>query len=302
MLLPPFDQPGSFLRGSIHCHTNRSDGFLTPQQLIAAYRRDGYDFVCITDHFRPEFHFPITDAREFADEGLFVIPGAELHAPATEQGYLWHITAVGLPWDFQPTKERETGPDLAHRAIEAGAFVTLPHPGWYQLTLADAATIPEAHAMEVFNAGCELMHSRGDGSYLIDGLLNQGRHILITAVDDSHMHLPDIALGWVLVHAAERTPAAVVRALKEGNYYSSNGASLYCLSLEGKTLHVECSAAKEILVNGQGYSNAFAYGESITKADIDLSTLKDSPWFRVIVMGMDGKRAWSNPYWFDLLQ
>lgn len=297
MLLAPFHQPGPFLRGSIHCHTNHSDGSLSPQELLAAYRQNGYDFVCITDHFRPEFHFPITDARQYCDDRFFVIPGAELHAPATEQGYLWHITAVGLPWDFAATSEQETGPQLARRAAAAGAFVTLPHPGWYQLTLADAATIPEAHAMEVFNVGCELMHSRGDGSYLIDGLLNQGRHILITAVDDSHMHLPDIALGWVMVRCSQRSPAAVVEALKQGMYYSSNGANLYSLSLEGNTLHVECSAAREILVNGQGYSNAFVYGESITKADIDLAGLKDSPWFRVIVMGMDGSRAWSNPYW-----
>ena len=61
---------------------------------------------------------------------------------------------------------------------------------------------------------------------------------------------------------------------------------------------VHTSAASTILVNGQGYTNAFKTGVNITHTEIDLSDF-DSPWFRVIVTARDGRHAWSNPYWFE---
>jgi len=52
--------------------------------------------------------------------------------------------------------------------------------------------------------GIRRMPSRGDGAYLLDGLLDRGRHLLCTAVDDMHGHLPDFALAWVMVKSLER--------------------------------------------------------------------------------------------------
>ena len=53
-----------------------------------------------------------------------------------ENGELWHILAVGLPLDFAPTHtpqftpipDQETGPEVARRAHDAGAFVAVAHP------------------------------------------------------------------------------------------------------------------------------------------------------------------------------
>jgi hypothetical protein len=47
-------------------------------------------------------------------------------------------------------------------------------------------------------------------------------------------------------------------------------------------------------------------GQAITDASFDLAKLekgwllkKTSPWFRVTVIDAAGKRAWSNPIWWD---
>ena len=50
-----------------------------------------------------------------------------------ELGAPWHILAVGLPLDFARSPWR-TGPQLARRALEAGAFVVAAHPQWYTMT------------------------------------------------------------------------------------------------------------------------------------------------------------------------
>ena len=64
-ILLPFNEAGQWLRGSLHCHSTNSDGEVPPEQVVARYKAEGYDFICVTDHFRPEFNYPITDFRAF---------------------------------------------------------------------------------------------------------------------------------------------------------------------------------------------------------------------------------------------
>src|SRR5215470_1187629 len=116
-----FAAPGRFHKGNIHMHSTRSDGARSPEDACGVYRDAGYDFVSLTDHFLPNFGFPITDTRAFRTNRFTTILGAELHTPATSAGELWHIAGVGLPADFAPTLPGETGPELAQRAADVGA-------------------------------------------------------------------------------------------------------------------------------------------------------------------------------------
>lgn len=98
----PFDQPGRFWRGNLHTHSNESDGALSPAEVAQRYQEAGYDFLAVTDHFRAEYGFPLTDTRQLRAPGFTTLLGAELHAPRTEAGPKWHIVAVGLPRGFAP--------------------------------------------------------------------------------------------------------------------------------------------------------------------------------------------------------
>jgi len=59
----PFEKPGRFYRGNIHCHSTPSDGTLSPEDVVAAYREQGYDFLAITDHFWYYDGKGVTDTR-----------------------------------------------------------------------------------------------------------------------------------------------------------------------------------------------------------------------------------------------
>jgi hypothetical protein len=91
MHIAPFGQPGRFYRGNMHTHSNRSDGVLPPEAVVAAYRERGYDFLVLSDHFLPRFGFPITDMRAFNTPDFTTLLGAELHAPRLASGALWHL-------------------------------------------------------------------------------------------------------------------------------------------------------------------------------------------------------------------
>jgi hypothetical protein len=206
----PFKKPGQFFRGNLHLHSDNSDGKLALEDVIDLYRRNGYDFVSVTDHFREVFGFPVTDASRYRDQEFTTLHGAELHVPALENGEIWHILAVGLPLDFAPPGPNESGPDIARRAFESGAFVGVAHPAWYGANENDIRSLDVAHGIEVYNESCYIDNDRGDSWYVADRLLEQGQRYTAFATDDAHFRdtHPDFFGGWVMVKAERLDPEA----------------------------------------------------------------------------------------------
>ncbi len=162
---PAFTTPGRFWKGNIHTHSDASDGVRTPDAVCAALSGGGLRLPRAHRPLHGEVRLPIVDTRPFRTAGFTTILGAELHAPATSLGETWHILAVGLPLDFarlQPARPARRSPPRA----AAGAFVAIPHPGWYALTAEDAATLQGAHAVEVYNHTSQLRTERAMASIL----------------------------------------------------------------------------------------------------------------------------------------
>ena len=219
-----FTEPGRFWRGNLHTHSTRSDGVLDPVEVCRRYRDQGYDFLALTDHFVGRYGYPIVDTLPMRTNSFTTILGAELHSGAMANGELWHILAVGLPTDFAPSHSpsfvpvagQESGPEIAARAVAAGAFVAIAHPQWSGLTIEDARSITAAHAVEIYNHGCAMGCDRPDGFMLADQLLTEGRRLTMIATDDAHFSEPDFFGGWVMVKAEVNEPEALLTALKAG--------------------------------------------------------------------------------------
>ncbi|AWD20939.1 PHP domain-containing protein [Fuscovulum blasticum] len=300
-----FTAPGRFWRGNLHTHSTRSDGVLSPQEVCRRYRDEGYDFLALTDHFIGMYDYPLVDTTPFRSEGFTTLLGAELHSGAQKNGELWHILAVGLPLDFAPPTTtsfiaepgQETGPEIAARAVAAGAFVAIAHPQWSGLTLEDARSITAAHAVEIYNHGCAAGCDRPDGAGIADLLLTEGRKLSLIATDDAHFSEPDHFGGWVMVKATENTPEALLAALKRGDFYSSQGPEIRDIRVEGNKAIVECSAAVSVVAMGWGTGAKGVHGQSMTRAEVPLDRLLGSPWLRISVIDAAGRRAWSNPIW-----
>ena len=302
---PAFPAAGRFWRGNLPTHSTRSDGVLSPEEVCRRYRAEGYDFIALTDHFIGLYGYPIVDTQPMRDAGFTTILGAELHSGAMANGELWHILAVGLPADFAPSNsphfnpvaDQETGPDIAARAVAAGAFVAIAHPQWSGLTLADARSICAAHAVEIYNHGCAAGCDRPDGFAIADLLLTEGRRLTLIATDDAHFHEPDHFGGWVMVKSVENSPAALLAALKAGHFYSSQGPELKNVMIEDDHLVIESSAVVSAMALGHGTGAKAVHGHSMTQTRVSLARLNDSPWVRAVVVDAAGKRAWSNPIW-----
>jgi len=229
---PAFSAPGRFWRGNLHTHSNRSDGVLTPEEVCRRYKAEGYDFIALTDHFIGPYDYPIVDTKPFRDTSFTTILGAEVHSGAMENGELWHILAVGLPEDFAPSNspgfvpvdDQETGPELAQRARDAGAFVAVAHPEWGGLSLADARSLEAAHAVEIYNHGCQVGADRAEGFWHLDRLLEEGRRLNLCATDDAHFSEPDHFGGWTMVKAEEKHARGIACGFESGAHVCVHGA------------------------------------------------------------------------------
>jgi hypothetical protein len=300
------EEEGRFFRGNLHCHSNRSDGLVGPEEVVGTYREAGYDFLCLSDHFEEEYGWKITDTRPFGDESFTTISGAELSSAPWDERHCYWVTAVGLPHDFEAPPPEEHA-EAIRRAGELGAFVVMLHPGLNNLPLAAAERLPgvdAVHAVEIYNHNlASSLPAQANGAYMLDGLLDGGSKVLVNAGDDAHFdHPKDRFGGWVEVYCERLDPEALLSSMKAGRYFSTQGPSFRELLVDGEKLRVETSEAYAISLTGPGerwQSNQErhgAEGEPITEAEFDLAPFSGS-YCRVTVVDEAGRQAWCNPIW-----
>jgi hypothetical protein len=309
----PFDKPGQFFRGNLHTHSTRSDGGRAPEQVVNDYRSRGYDFLSLTDHFLPNAHFrkdepgfiTVTDTTPYDSDQFVTILGAEVHGPAMENGEIWHLVAVGLPDDFPPLGENESGVEVARRAAEAGAWVSLAHPHWNAVSERDALEVADfIHAVEVYNHASEMGVRRGWGMHQADVLLAKGHRVQLNAADDAHLKNEallyiDAFGGWVQVKAASLSSGNILAALKAGHYYSSTGPELHNVEIRDGTIRVESSPVLQVIVSGLGATYRHPIGISQVDVELELPSIEKTPYVRVSVIDANGRMAWTNPIWRD---
>jgi hypothetical protein len=308
-----FLNKGKFFKGNLHTHSTNSDGLLSPDLVCKKYKEKGYDFLCISDHFVGLYDYPITDTTNYRESNFTTILSAEVHSGSMQNGEIWHLLAVGLPKDFKPSnspnfvpsQDQETASNLAQRCRDSGAFVSIAHPQWSGLTLDDAETIGAAHCAEIYNHGCAVDSDRGDGAYLLDLLLSQGKKLNLIATDDAHFKSSDSFGGWVEVKSEKNEPLSLLKSLKEGNFYSSQGPKFFDLSINREELNIETSPISSAILVGYGSVSLASHGDAMVKTKIKfppgVERTNKTPWVRIVIIDENGRKAWTNPIWTNEL-
>ena len=87
------------LKGGLHCHTKRSDGAGTPEEVIRLHYENGYDFLALTDHRYYNY------ATYAPDVPVTIIPGMEFDNTFDhDHGFrCFHTVCIG------PEKENGNG-------------------------------------------------------------------------------------------------------------------------------------------------------------------------------------------------
>lgn len=303
----PFEKPGRFYRGNLHLHSTNSDGLRSPEETLASYRAQGYDFVSLTDHFLPKNDIApvVSNTLGLQTDDFTTILGAEIHGPGMENGDLWHIVANGLPLDFAWVGREETGLEVATRAKAAGAYISIAHPFWSTTSIVDAESLIHlADAVEIYNHGCEVEVDRGHSWHFTDLLLAKGHRLNAIATDDAHFSYPgsperDAFGGWVQVKSESLDQASLLAALRAGHFYSSTGPELHDVRIEGDHLHIACSTAEFVAVSGLGSRSQRLVPGPVESGSVSIAPFRDGGFCRVTVVAANGTQAWTNPIWLD---
>ena len=104
-----------------------------------------------------------------------------------------------------------------------------------------------------------------------------------------------------MVQAGEPTPEALLEALKDGQFYSSQGPTIEHVGIDGDRVIVRCSPARSIHAAGRPPLNRYVHAESgqtITEASFSIEAFAGESC-RITVVDERGRRAWTNPFWLD---
>jgi hypothetical protein len=295
-----FASAGRWFRGNLHTHSDRSDGMASAEQVIAAYRAAGYDFLVLTDHFEARWGWTVTDTSGARDRAFTTLLGAELSSADWDDEDVFWVNAIGLPPDFPGPSPGEPHAAIIRRAAEAGAYNVLLHPGLTNFLDFDRLPVDDLHAVETYNVNAaHTWPDQAEGRYAVDALLARGHRLHVTVGDDAHWHHEwDRFRAWVEVRAERLAPDTLLQALRTGAYYSTQGPRIEDVDVDGDRVQVRCSPARAVALTGiHGWRSDTAEGHPhVTEAVLDLARLR-SPYWRLTVTAQDGTRAWTNPVW-----
>lgn len=296
-----FQAPGKWFKGNCHTHTSLSDGKYDPEATAAAYRKKGYDFLVLTDHYKPYANVEALSSKDF-----LVIRGMELHPPTGGPLSPHHLIAIGVK--KAPPAAFKTARAAIRWGLKQGALFYYAHPYWSGHDINYLKEAREALGVEVYNATCDGF-GLGYSEALWDQALCQGWRWAALAVDDAHMHGNDHFLGWIMLKAQRLDKVSILAAMKKRWFYASQGPIFKNISLRKDEVFLDCSPAAEIVWHANGYHGKRCFGKNgpagiQTKSPTTqkASFKVHSPaiaYFRIMIRNKYGQKAWSNPIWRD---
>jgi hypothetical protein len=307
-LINPFslsDRDGyRWVKGNLHSHTTNSDGRVSPQERVDGYVDQGYDFLCLSDHYRITRLETVT-----CPDDLTLVQGAELHPENPFGGQTHHFLAFNITEDMDSQKMPPQ--HVINEVRRQGGSIWLAHPHWSSVNiLRDTLPLKGLSGVEVFNTTCRCA-GRGESSVHWDDWMSLTGSVLpALGNDDSHAkdsEQRDTYQGWNMVRVRERTAGAIMEAVERGCAYASAGPEIHDIQLrrvdEPKDnrrvveASIRCSEAQRIFA----VCDTFGAEYRVPGGSFDQATFRVRPnarWVRFEIIGTDGSKAWSNP--FDL--
>ena len=287
-----FENEGKWFRGNLHMHTTVSDGRLDPISAREEYRKAGYDFIAVTDHWQMSENVPSKDGSMLELSGVEYDTGDMVHTK------VFHILGIGMNRPAFETKDHNIPPQKIIDCIrEAGGIAILAHPTWSIMNPDDISKCKGIAGAEIYNTVSNVDYFNGrrsDASHYFDIWADNGCLVRPFASDDCHMYKGEQTQNFIMVKAKELTLEAILSAIEKGDFYASQGPEFVAIRRSGDTIAVECRGAEKILF----LSNCVWDSQRVQEGKNGFARYTFSgvdKYVRVELISEDGKMAWSAP-------
>jgi hypothetical protein len=301
---------------------------MTPEEIKAHYKKNGYSIVAYTDH---EVLVP---HPELADEDFLALYGYEFQVLQEGKEDIrlrkcCHICFIAIDpdhakqvchhrskyvWgnarnykdviqfdenapDYERVYSHDGVNDVMKRGMENGFFVTYNHPVWSVEEFTDYSKYRGFDAMEICNFSSVAIGFAEYNPMVYDEMLRACGKLYCVATDDNHQ-AHDCFGGFTVIRADKLDYATIAKALKQGDFYASQGPEIKELWYEDGKVFVETSPVQKIFITKPGKNVGAVQSEDlVTYASFNVDD--DDAYFYVTVVDEKGRRAYTNAYFPD---
>lgn len=329
-LLP---KEGKFYKANLHAHGTGSDGEFTPQKMKEEFKKRGYDILSITEHEVLKNYY------QYSDDDFLFINGYELSITEDKSDdwaenkcchlnlycsdknsikqVCYHPDTIWFAGDEVKSKVEYYGDyynrkysvdginDVIKQANDKGFIVCLNHPYWSLQEPEELKQYKGLFALEIYNTDNIYWGWSEYDVYAYDIMCRSGMRIAAQMADDNHNHTKDDIFagtfgGFDMIKAKELTYESVFEALKNQDFYCSQGPEIYDLYVEDGYVYIKCSPVKSIIKSTgiRDIDRVFdKNGGVVTEAKFKLED--KFQYVRFDLVDEKGKRANTRAYFSD---
>lgn len=319
-------------KANLHSHSTLSDGKLTPEELKALFKDNGYDILAITDHEYPKSHNDLTDKDFLMVTGYeaYIRPSRicrfdrfkpEIHINLIaknkdNEGIVaydpFYCKYMPLPKaviakHYGNIGSRKFTTSYIQKFIDTananGYLVSLNHPVWSMQDVKSVLKLKNIWSMEIFNTSSMKTSGYAENMPLYDMFLREGNRMFVHGSDDNHNKravgdpLCDALGSWTMVSADSLDYKSIVTAMEKGDMYASTGPSIYSIGIDGGEVTVKTSEAAFIRMHMTPKYAKTVYdkkGKAVTEAKFKLP--EDASYIYFSVTDKSGGKAYTRAF------
>lgn len=330
------DPKKKWCKANLHNHTVNSDGYFTPLEIKEIYKKNGYSIVAFSDHDlifdssyltdnefvaitsceytigKNDIDSKINDSTNWRNHQVIHLniyakdPHNVMHVACKEdfnETFIDKYKPNEILYDgYKREYSQKSIQEIIDRYNKLGFLVQFNHPNWSLCDREDYIHLKGLWSLEILNYATEIETGMEYGINIYEDFLRNGTKLFCTMGDDNHN--PDGSLStsfgaFNYIGVNKLTYDDVIKAMENGNIYTSSGPIIYSLIFNNETreIVVECSEAQNIILTGYKRRFQNAFKENITKATFKL--YDDEVYFRITIKDKFGHVAHTHAYFLN---
>ena len=324
------DSTKNFYKANLHCHSTKSDGSMTVEEIKEHYKKNGYSIVAYTDHEHlldnsylndddflaitsceiaikefPELSTLVNMDMKVAHINLLARDPKNIDTPCYNSVYDHYIDETNKNEIFHSCGEYER--ILSHEGVseiirianERGFLVTYNHPDWSLQNTIDYIGYKGLWAVEVYNHACCYSGRMEHNIRAYEDFIRTGQRIACVAADDNHS-IDSTCGGWVMINADRLDYDTVFDAMENHRLYSSFGPEIKELYVEDDIAYLTFNKGKFALMSTKGrrVSKQAAINPD-EENQVQFKIQPDDGYIRFDVVDEYNRRAHTCAYFLD---
>lgn len=321
-----------FFKANMHCHSTKSDGRMTVEELKERYMEEGYSIIAFSDHehlidnshLNDENFLSLTACELAIKEdpnlstlqkrdmkcchfNLFAKEPTNVDTPCYSSIYdhfkknISEDDIVHTCGEYERSYTTEGMNEIIRLANEKGFLVSYNHPRWCLESPMDYLRYKGLWAVEIYNTSVAMKGLSGNEVHVYEYFLREGERMACIMGDDNHS-MASTCGAWTVINADKLDYKSVITAMENHELYASTGPEIKDLYIEDGVAHMTFAkgVAAIMVMNGRtAFKQVAENPDGDNKVSFEIPINDGYTWFRFEVVDAAGEKANTCAYFLD---